>query len=112
MSNSNDASLASPGLVQSQARQPRFELGQILSTPGAVRLLDEHRISLFDLLARHVCLDSEVCAEDAKANENAVHDGDRVLSVFYLVPDSDDTRVWIITEADRSSTTCLLPAEY
>jgi hypothetical protein len=50
-----------------------------------------------------------VCPEDKGENEKAVANGFRILSVYEVMPDK---RIWIITEADRSSTTILLPDEY
>ena len=62
------------------------------------------------LLARHLSGDwGEVCAEDAKENEFSLQHGFRLLSAYRL---SDGTKIWIITEADRSATTFLLPEEY
>ena len=59
---------------------------------------------------RHMNLDpGDLSAEDQLANLRAVREGARVFSVYRL---SDDTRIWIITEADRSVTTTLLPEEY
>jgi hypothetical protein len=63
----------------------------------------------FDYLARHATGDwGELCAFDRRQNEIALREGLRVLS-SYEVPAG---RVWIITEADRSVTTILLPEEY
>jgi hypothetical protein len=62
--------------------QARFSLGQIVSTPGA---------------------------EDRLENERSVSDGCRILSAYHL---RDGTKIWVITEADRSATTILLPEEY
>jgi hypothetical protein len=51
----------------------------------------------------------DVDAHDKRANDAAVKQGTRIVSAYVL---DDGTRVWIITEADRSSTTILLPEEY
>ncbi len=86
-----------------------LSLGRVLATPGALKLLTEARTHPFDLLARHATGDwGELCAFDRRQNEIALRDGYRVLS-SYEVPAA---RVWIITEADRSVTTILLPEEY
>ena len=91
----------------------RFPLGQLAATPGALDLLEQHRVSLFELLARHVRGDwGDVRAEDAHTNDQALIHGYRVLSCYTLVTGDPDTRVWIITERDRSVTTALLPSEY
>jgi hypothetical protein len=61
-------------------------------------------------LARHVTGDwGDLNADDCRENEQSIHDGCRLLSAYLL---SDGTKIWIITEADRSSTTILLPEEY
>jgi hypothetical protein len=84
-------------------------LGRVVATPGALRLLKEAGGHPFDLLVRHVSGDwGDLCAFDRRQNERALHEGYRVLS-SYDVPAG---RVWIITEADRSVTTILLPEEY
>ena len=91
----------------------RFALGQLAATPGALELLEQHRVSLFDLLARHVRGDwGDVGAEDADTNDQALIHGYRVLSCYTLVPGAPETLVWIISEADRSVTTTLKPEEY
>jgi hypothetical protein len=84
-------------------------LGRVVATPGALKLLMESGGRPFDYLARHATGDwGELCAFDRRQNEIALRDGNRVLS-SYEVPAG---RVWIITEADRSVTTILLPEEY
>jgi hypothetical protein len=81
-------------------------LGRVVATPGALKLLTEARAHPFDLLARHATGDwGDLCAFDRRQNEITLRDGLRVLS-SYEVPAG---RVWIITEADRSVTTILLP---
>jgi len=87
-----------------------FPLGQIVATPGALRLLERHGISPLTLLARHASQDWGVLPpEDATANNQALIHGDRVLSSY---PAGDD-RVWIITEGGlREVTTILRPEDY
>jgi hypothetical protein len=83
-------------------------LGRVVATPGALKLLLEAGGHPFDYLARHAAGDwGELCAFDRRQNEIALREGLRVLS-SYEVPAG---RVWIITEADRSVTTILLPEE-
>jgi hypothetical protein len=68
-------------------------------------------VNLLELLARHSKGDwGDVCEEDAALNDEAVIEGSRVLSA-YTLPKTGE-RVWIITEADRSSTCALRPDEY
>lgn len=86
-----------------------FSLGQIVATPGALELLDRHAINAADLLARHQSGDWGVIPEeDVHENQFSVSNGCRILSSY---PFGED-RIWIITEADRSSTTLMLPEEY
>jgi hypothetical protein len=84
-------------------------LGRVLATPGALRLLVEAGGYPFDLLARHATGDwGELCAFDRLQNEIALREGLRVLSSYQV----GEGCVWVITEADRSVTTILLPEEY
>jgi hypothetical protein len=86
----------------------QLPLGRVLATPGALNLLEKSGEHPFDYLARHATGDwGELCAFDRHQNEIALREGYRVLS-SYDVPAG---RVWIITEADRSVTTILLPEE-
>jgi hypothetical protein len=87
--------------------QPRFPLGKIYATPGALAL----NVDLSRYLRRHHCGDwgEELCAEDKQANEDALKYGTRLLSC-YRTPAGD--RLYIITEHDRSISTILLPEEY
>ena len=87
----------------------QLPLGRVVATPGALKLLTEAREHPFDLLARHATGDwGELCAFDRRQNEIALREGYRVLSSYDVLAE----RVWIITEADRSVTTILLPEEY
>jgi hypothetical protein len=87
----------------------QLPLGKVVVTPGALKLLTEAGGHPFKYLARHATGDwGELCAFDRRQNEIALRDGYRVLS-SYDVPAG---RVWVITEADRSNTTILLPEEY
>jgi len=89
------------------------ELGRVVATPSALEVLDQQGASPLDLLQRHESGDwSEVCAADARENVRALKNGLRVLSVYETNPCGVSRRVWIITEADRSSTCLLLPNEY
>ena len=84
-------------------------LRRVVATPGAFKLLTEARAHPFDYLARHATGDwGELCAFDRRQNEIAVREGYRVLSSYPVGREC----VWIITEADRSITTILLPEEY
>lgn len=90
--------------------KPQFSLGQIVATPGVLEVLDQTAVNAWDLLRRHQGGDwGNVPPEDAEENVRSVANGWRILSSY---PVSEDHRIWIITEADRSVTTLLLPDEY
>lgn len=92
------------------AGAPLFALGQLLATPGALETLNNLRITALPFLLRHVSGDwGDICVEDRQANVDGLRYGYRLMSVYVISP-SDC--LWIITEADRSSTTLLLPEEY
>lgn len=85
-------------------------LGRLLSTPGAIEAMAKAGQQPLEFLKRHRSGDwGEVNAEDWAANDQAVIDGERILSAYTL---KDGVRLWIITEADRAATTILLPSEY
>jgi len=87
----------------------RFLMGNIVSTPGALSLLRAHNLSPFHFLALHQEGQWGIISpDDAHENELGLISGTQLLSV-YLV---GEERLWVITEADRSITTLLLPAEY
>ena len=99
-----------------QRRQSRFELGLIVATPGALEACSN--VQMQRCLARHRtgdwgCID----AEDKEANDEALGAGLRLLSAYPIDPAEPSegfgvNTLWIITEADRSVTTFLLPHEY
>ena len=96
--------------VMRSLSQAKFRPGQIASTPGALAAMEGHQCSPLALLARHLSGDwGSVCTEDAASNEEALRCGLRVLSSYEISP---NVTIWLITEADRSLTTFLLPAEY
>src|SRR3954447_13766219 len=87
-----------------------FQLGGVVLTPGAEKLMKELGLDPAHWLARHCTGDwGDMAEEDKQANDAALNDGDRIFSAYRLV---DDHKLWIITEADRSATTMLLPSEY
>jgi hypothetical protein len=86
----------------------RFPLGRLLATPGALRTATPAELAR--TLARHASGDwGVVSAADARANDDALVTGARLLSAYVL---GSGEKVWVITEADRSATTVLLPDEY
>lgn len=93
-----------------QSRVVNFTLGKVVATPGALEALQESGEHLARYLARHASGDwGEVPPEDWEENEFSLKSEFRLLSAYAL---SSGTRIWIITEADRSVTTILLPEEY
>lgn len=89
---------------------PRFKLGRILATPGALEVITDAHVSIVDLLIRHMRGDwGDLSDSDRQQNELAITAGQRILS-NYVLPGG--RTVWLITEADRFATTFLLPGEY
>lgn len=87
-----------------------FELGNIYITPGAIDALVEANQHAHEFLQRHHRGDwGELDEYDQRENEFSVKHGFRILSAYRT---AKDARLWIITEADRSATTILLPEEY
>jgi hypothetical protein len=87
----------------------KFSLGSVVATPAALQALEVTATSPITLIARHAAGDwGAVCAEDRKANEDAVRHGDRILSAYTY----GNAKFWVITEADRSSTCIMLPSDY
>ncbi len=97
--------------VQSLERGERkFPLGQLVATPGAVEALARNGQEPTELLRRHWRGDwGDLDAEDREENEFSLTRSLRLLSAYTL---TDGTHIWVITEADRSVTTILLPSEY
>jgi hypothetical protein len=92
-----------------------FDPGRVVTTPGVGAVLDQFdgptqvRI-VIGLLIRHITGDwGDVDSDDQAANDHAVIQSERLLSAYRL---PDGTKVWVITEADRSATTILLPSDY
>jgi hypothetical protein len=89
---------------------PKFSLGRIVATPGAVAALASAGQHPHEFLSRHRQGDwGEVPEEDRQENEWSLREGFRMLSVYHT---RLGERIWLITEADRSATTLLLPSEY
>jgi len=88
----------------------KFSLGQVVATPGALKALEEAGQSPAFFLEKHAAGDwGTVNDEDKRLNDEALVTGGRLLSAYKTLR---GVRLWIITEADRSSTCCLLPSEY
>jgi hypothetical protein len=92
------------------AIQKPLPLGRTVATPGALAALYAAGENGLAYLRRHASGDwGDVPEEDAEENERALQRGYRILSAYQL---QDGTKLWVITEADRSSTCILLPEEY
>jgi len=89
---------------------PLFPPGRLVATPGALVLLEETHKSPLEFLARHLRGDwGDLDQEDKTENELSLKYGFRLLSSYQV---NQDEKLWVITEADRSVTTLLLPEEY
>ena len=96
--------------MQQISKRPAFELGQIVATPGALAALKKAGQQPGEFLTRHINRDwGDLDEEDRKENEYSLEHGFRLLSAHKT---NAGDRLWIITEADRSVTTLLLPEEY
>ena len=92
---------------------PLFPLGRVVATPGALSALEEAGVDALGLLRRHAAGDwGEVPPEDRRENVKSVKNGWRVLSSYPIGSEADGRKLWVLTEADRSSTCLLLPEEY
>ena len=88
----------------------KFALGRVVATPGVLEAFQEAGAIPNPYLIRHQSGDwGDVPPEDARENELSLQQGFRILSAYTL---STGVKFWIITEADRSATTLLLPEEY
>jgi hypothetical protein len=88
----------------------KFSLGRVVAKPGALAALKDAEVEGATYLKRHMCGDwGDLCVEDLAENELSLREGFRLLSAYHL---PDLVKIWIITEADRSATTILLPEEY
>ena len=88
----------------------KFNPGRLVATPGALEVFQRSGESPLDFLERHLSGDwGDVDEHDRLENELSLGRGLRLMSVYSL---RDGTKIWVITEADRSATTFLLPADY
>ena len=88
---------------------PLFQPGEVVATPGVLAKVPEIEIAL--ALNRHLQGDwGDVSTSDKRSNNRALRNDGQILSVYYT--EKNRVKFWIITEADRSSTTVLLPDEY
>ena len=96
--------------MQKTERKPMFQPGQLVATPGALAALEKAGQSPMDFFSRHVMGDwGELSEDDHKENQLSLEKGFRLLSSFRT---NAGDRLWVITEANRSHSTILLPEEY
>src|SRR5262245_61993147 len=102
------------GMLFVEAEKPQlFNDGQLVATPGALELAHSLETDFTPFLVRHFTGDwGDLDNSDKRANDRALKDGTRIFSAYHLNPDDRSSKVWVITEADRSVTTILLPSEY
>ena len=89
---------------------PLFPLGRVVATPGALQALERAEQEPEEFLNKHDRGDwGEMPEEDRQENEFSLQHGFRIFSAYTT---SAGDKIWVITEADRSATTILLPQEY
>lgn len=88
----------------------KVELGRLMATPDALAALADSGQSPAEFLDRHTAQDwGELCEEDRRLNDLALVEGDRLLSSYRT---RKNVVIWVLTEADRSATTIMLPENY
>ncbi len=104
------ANLSSRNTTDTTPHLVRFPLGQIVATQGALEAIEEAGQSPQEFISRHARLEQgELSAEDYRENLISV---DKHLRIFSAYKTAKGVKLWLITEADRSATTLLLPDEY
>jgi hypothetical protein len=104
------ANLNTSAKAETMIGAARFPLGRLFLTPGAIEALEEAGQTPQEFVIRHVGLEQgELCDEDHRENLFSVDKPLRIFSAFKTVVGK---KLWVITEADRSATTILLPSEY
>ena len=99
-----------PSQNEVESPKPLFRLGQVVGTPGALQAFEETGENPLEFLLRHVTGDyGDLCEEDKAENQLGIEQGFRTFSAYKL---NNGTKIWVITESDRSATTILLPQEY
>jgi hypothetical protein len=96
--------------MENSTMSAKFALGQVVGTPGAIEALEASNQTASAFLDRHIQGDwGDLDEEDRKLNDEAIQEGSRIFSAYHT---AKGVKVWVITEADRSSTCLLLPEEY
>lgn len=89
---------------------PRFALGRVVATPGALEALQEAGQLPQEFLSLHMRgIWGQLDEHDRQMNEDALHEGGRLFSAYFT---KKNVKLWVITEADHSVTTILMPSEY
>ena len=89
---------------------PKFSLGRIVATPGALEAVQQANQNPFEFIRRHQAGDwGDLCEEDKSENEFSLKNGFRILTAYRT---RNNVKLWLITESDRSCTTLLRPSEY
>jgi hypothetical protein len=102
--------VAEQWLYQEVLKPGKFDLGQIVATPGSLSIIEEAGQIPPEFVLRHKHGDwGDLDPEDRRVNEEALRRDQRLLSAYHT---RLDEKLWIITEWDRSVTTLLLPEEY
>jgi len=100
--------MSAQAVIQATSK-PLFPIGRLVATLGALKAMEQLGVVPMALVSRHVSGDfGDLCEEDRQENETAIKHGLRILSAYQI----QEVKFWIITEADRSATTILLPEEY
>jgi hypothetical protein len=87
-----------------------FPFGHVVATPSALEALERNSQNALQFLMRHQSGDwGDLDQSDKDENDRSLKHGDRILSAYHL---NDQTKIWIISEADQSSTCVLLPEDY
>jgi hypothetical protein len=104
------ANLNTSTTAETTVNTTRFSLGRLFLTPGAIEALEEAGQSAQEFINRHARLEQgELCDDDHRENLFSVDKSLRIFTAFKTVK---GIKLWVITEADRSATTLLLPSEY
>ena len=91
-------------------KRPLFSLGQTVATPGALEALGQSEEDPFSYIVRHVTGDwGDLPEQDIEENQRSLEQDLRIFSAYHL---NTGTKIYVITEHDRSVTTILLPEEY
>ena len=96
--------------MESSLHEAKFPLGKVVTTPQALAAIINSGQLPMDFVSRHAKGDwGDLCQDDKEANNQAIENGERILSAYRTL---NGIKLWIISEADRTSTCILVPEEY